>query len=133
MRWHNYKHPFLIDKWVVRKMAEKYLPKSLANKKKNGFPMSGHKFVKVKNGFFKNGWVSENLALNNKKQEFMLASQNPYFIAKLASAEIFGRIYGLGETLEDVKNHILEHTEMISQNLVGENSVNLAEVSPQLF
>jgi asparagine synthase (glutamine-hydrolysing) len=133
LRLHNYKHPFSIDKWVVRKTAEKYLPKRLANKKKNGFPMSGHKFVKVKNGFFKNGWVAENLALNNKKQEFMLETQNPYFIAKLASTEIFGRIYGLGESVEDVKNHILRHSEMLSASLIGARSVNLAEVSPQLF
>jgi asparagine synthase (glutamine-hydrolysing) len=133
LRWHNYKHPFSIDKWVVRKTAEKYLPKRLANKKKNGFPMSGHKFVKVKNGFFKNGWVAENLALNNKKQEFMLETQNPYFIAKLASTEIFGRIYGLGESVENVKNHILRYTEMLSASLIGAGLINLAEVSPQLF
>lgn len=132
-RWHNYKHPFLIDKWVLRKTAEKYLPKRLANKTKNGFPMSGHKYVKVKKDFFKNGWVSENLALNEQKQEFMLKSQNPYFIAKLASTEIFGRIYGLGESLENVKNHILRHTEMISRSVIGASIINLAEVSPQLF
>lgn len=133
MRFHNYKHPFLIDKWVVRKTAEKYLPKSLANKKKNGFPMSGHKFVKVKDGFFKNGWVSENLALSDKKQEFMLESQNPYFIAKLASTEIFGRIYGLGETLENVKNHVLRHTEMISRSFIGSAVISLAETAPQIL
>ncbi len=133
LRWHNYKHPFLVDKWVIRKTAEKYLPKGLATKKKNGFPMGGHKFVKVKKGFFKNGWVAENLALNDKKQAFMLESQNPYFIAKLASTEIFGRIYGLGESLENVKNHILRHTEMISRSFIGAGLVNLAETSPQLF
>lgn len=114
LRWHNYKHPFLIDKWVVRKAAEKYLPKKLARKKKNGFPMIGHNFVRIKNGFFKNGWVAENLSLNDKKQAFMIESQNPYFIAKLASVEIFGRIFGLGEKLENVKSHVLKHAEMIS-------------------
>lgn len=133
MRWHNYKHPFLVDKWVLRKTAEKYLPKQLAYKKKNGFPMSGHKFVKINNGFFKNGWVSETLALNDRKQEFMLESQNPYFIAKLASAEIFGRIYGLGETVENVKNHILRYTEMISRSFIGAGLISLAETTPQLL
>ncbi|MEP6900900.1 MAG: asparagine synthase (glutamine-hydrolyzing) [Actinomycetota bacterium] len=113
-RWHNYKHPFLMDKWVVRKTAEKYLPKSLAHKKKNGFPMSGHKYVRVKKGFFNNGWVAENLALTDKKQKFMLESQNPYFVTKLASIEIFGRIYGREENIEQVKNHILTHAEMIT-------------------
>jgi asparagine synthase (glutamine-hydrolysing) len=111
-RWHSYKHPFLMDKWVVRKTAEKYLPKQLAFKMKNGFPMLGHKFVRIKNGFFKNGWVAQNLSLNDKKQAFMLESQDPYFIAKLASVEIFGRIYGMGESLSQVQSHILRYAEI---------------------
>lgn len=113
MRFHNYKHPFLIDKWIVRKTAEKYLPSRLSTKKKNGFPMSGHKFVKVGKEFFKDGWVAEHLQLDSKKQEFMLETQDPYFIAKLASVEIFGRIYALGENLDQIKNHVLKHAEMI--------------------
>jgi hypothetical protein len=48
----------------------------------------GHKFVKVRKGFFKNGWVEANLSLAEEKQDFMLETQNPYFIAKLASLEI---------------------------------------------
>jgi asparagine synthase (glutamine-hydrolysing) len=114
LRWHNYKHPFLIDKWTIRKTAEKYLPKNLVQKKKNGFPMSGHKFVRIKKGFFKNGWVMENLALDNKTQDFMLESQNPYFIAKLASVEIFGRIFGAGESVDEVKTHVMSHAEIIT-------------------
>jgi asparagine synthase (glutamine-hydrolysing) len=112
--WHNYKHPFLIDKWVVRNAAEKYLPKSLAYKKKNGFPMIGHKYVQVKDDFFKDGWVAENLSLTDKKQKFMLESQNPYFVTKLASIEIFGRIYGREESIGQVKNHVLTNTKMIT-------------------
>lgn len=113
-RWHNYKHPFLIDKWVIRKTAEKYLPTKLAYKKKNGFPMSGHKAVRIKKGFFANGWIEENLSISIQTQQFMLESQDPYFIAKLASVEIFGRLFGLGETIETVQSHVLRHAEMIS-------------------
>jgi asparagine synthase (glutamine-hydrolysing) len=133
LRFHNYKHPFLIDKWIVRKAAQKYLPKKLAMKKKNGFPMNGHKFVHIKNGFFKDGWVAENLTLDHKKQNFMLETQNPYFIAKLASVEIFGRIYALGESLEKVKNHVLRYSEMVSRSLVGIGLVNLAENLPPVL
>lgn len=122
--WHNYKHPFLIDKWIVRKTAEKYLPTDLTYKKKNGFPMVGHKFVRIKKDFFKDGWVAENLRLDNKRQEFIIKSQNPYFIAKLASVEIFGRIYVLNENLEKVKNHVLQHAEIVTDNSKN-NGANL--------
>ncbi len=112
-RLHNFKHPFLIDKWIVRKMADKYLPKQLAQKKKYGFPMQGHKFVRLKNDFFKDGWVSEHLCLSRRTQEFLIESQDPYFIGKLASVEIFGRIFALGESVERVTNHVLKSAAMI--------------------
>lgn len=112
-RFHNYKHPFLIDKWIVRKTAEKYLPRELVTKKKNGFPMFGHKFVKIKANFFENGWIAENLGLKRNAQDFFTRTEDPYFIAKLASVEIFGRIFGLGQSLEEVKNHVVERAEII--------------------
>ena len=58
-RFHNYKHPFLIDKWIVREIAKKYLPKRIVNKKKKGFPMTGLKSVRVESEFFRDGWISK--------------------------------------------------------------------------
>jgi asparagine synthase (glutamine-hydrolysing) len=113
LHFHNFKHPFLIDKWIVRKMAEKYLPKTLSSKKKIGFPMQGHKFVRLKDEFFKNGWVEEKLSLSAATQKIMLDSQDAYFIAKLASVDIFGRIFACGDSVEQVKNHILNNAEMV--------------------
>ncbi len=113
LRFHNYKHPFLIDKWIVRKTAEKYLPKSLVNKKKNGFPMFGHKFIKVKQSLFTNGWLEDSLGLKRQAQEMLTRTQDPYLVAKLASVEIFGRLYSLGQTQEDVKSHVLKNVELI--------------------
>ena len=112
IRWHNYKHPFLVDKWIVRKTAESYLPRSITRKKKFGFSMYGHKFLRIKDGFFDNGWVSENLSLTRRSQRFLLESQDPYFIGKLASVEVFGRIFAMGECRQKVKEHILRHSEM---------------------
>ncbi len=114
LRFHNYKHPFLIDKWIVRKTAEKYLPKSLVNKKKNGFPMFGHKFIKIKDGFFDNGWIEDSLGLKRSAQEHFVRTQDPYLVAKLASVEIFGRLYSLGQSPEYVKEHVLKNAEVIA-------------------
>lgn len=112
-RFHNYKHPFLIDKWIIRKTAESYLPTELVNKRKNGFPMFGHKFLRIKKGFFENGWIEESLGLRVDVQDYLLSSQDPYFVAKLASVEIFGRIFDHGQSCEKVKSHVLDHAEII--------------------
>lgn len=111
-RFHNYKHPFLTDKWVVRKLAEKYLPRPLVTKRKNGFPMFGHKFVKVKSGFFSNGWVADSLGLSRSDIDYIVATQEPYFVAKLASVDIFGRIFAMKTDLEELRRHIVAHADI---------------------
>ncbi|QQS42014.1 MAG: asparagine synthase (glutamine-hydrolyzing) [Acidobacteriota bacterium] len=112
-RFHNYKHPFLIDKWIVRRTAEKYLPKEIVTKKKFGFPMYGHKFLNIRSGFFVNGWVAESLDLNRSVQEFLTETQDPYLIAKLASVDIFGRLFYNGQSREEVKEHVFRFAEIV--------------------
>lgn len=111
-RPHNYKHPFLVDKWVVRKMAEKLLPAPIVKKKKKGFPMTGLKSVRFEPGFFRDGWVSENLDLHGESISYMLSTQDPYFVGKLASVEVFGRIFGNGDSIEAVGEHVLANARI---------------------
>ena len=111
-RWHNYKHPFLIDKWIIRALAERYLPRSIVSKKKNGFPMYGHKNLRLKPNFFKNGWVEEMFKFDTSAQDFMLKSQDPYHVAKLASIEVFGRLFGMRQTIDDVQGHIMATSQL---------------------
>lgn len=87
--------PFVRDKIVVRKTAQKYMPAELAEKKKDGFPMYGHKFIEIKHGYFKDGYVSELFGLPVKAQEYMIRDQNPHYTAKLVSIDIFGRIFAM--------------------------------------
>ncbi len=112
-RFHNWKHPFLVDKWIVRQMAEKLLPPVLSRKPKLGFPMLGLQSVRFDDEFFKNGWVAENFGLGTQARKFMLEAEEPYFVGKLASIEIFGRIFGCRESLEDVQHHISNHSVMM--------------------
>ena len=111
-RFGNFKHPFLIDKWIVRKTAEKYLPKQIVRKNKNGFPMYGHKYLRVNENFFRNGWIAESLGLSNDVQKYFLRTQDPYMIGKLASVEIFGRIFGFDHSTETVKRHIYDNAKI---------------------
>jgi asparagine synthase (glutamine-hydrolysing) len=111
-RFNNFKHPFLVDKWVVRKISEKYLPKQIVRKKKFGFPMYGHQHVQVGENFFRNGWIAESLGLSTDVQKYFLNTQDPYMIGKLASVEIFGRIFGLDHSTEKVKQHINDNAAM---------------------
>lgn len=113
-RFHNYKHPFLMDKAVVRWTAEYLLPPQLAYKKKNGFPMYGYKHVRVSPGFFRDGYVAQLVGLTDEKEAYMLRTQPPYYVAKLAAVEIFGRLFAWGQTPDDVTRHLLRTVNIVN-------------------
>lgn len=112
LRFHNYKHPFLVDKWILRKTAEKYLPERIVYKKKFGFGMFGHKFTEVDAGFFRDGWLSDTLSWNNDTIDHLVKTQDRYFVAKLASLEIFGRIFAYDQDIDDVTTLILKNVRL---------------------
>jgi asparagine synthase (glutamine-hydrolysing) len=103
---HNKKHPFITDKWIVREIAKKHLPQNLVEKKKNGLPIDGLSGVRFTKEFFRNGYVANNLQLDDKTLEYMVANENPYFIGKLASVELFGLLYDYNLSHQEIQNKI---------------------------
>jgi asparagine synthase (glutamine-hydrolysing) len=90
---YNYKHPFLIDKYVVRKLAEKKLPNTLTFRKKEGFPLAGWLNLDIKNDFFKNGFLHDLLEWTDKGRKNFEENTDNYLKAKLACVETWGKIF----------------------------------------
>jgi asparagine synthase (glutamine-hydrolysing) len=59
-------HPLLRDKWVVRKVAERYMPPLLSRRKKWGFDVSAFRRMKVARSFFDGSFVGESFSLDSK-------------------------------------------------------------------
>jgi asparagine synthase (glutamine-hydrolysing) len=107
-RFHNYKHPFMIDKYIVRKHAEKYLPDSLNYREKKGFPLYGLLHMKVKDGFFRGGFLQEMLGLGDKGILSLERDTDRYLLAKLACVEVWGRLFVRNESIEHVSTKAME-------------------------
>ena len=108
-RFHNYKHPFMIDKYIVRKHAEKYLPDSLNYREKKGFPLFGLLHMKIKPGFFQNGFLQNMLAVSEKGIRSLERETDRYLLAKLACVEIWGRLFVNHESISSVGEKAMQH------------------------
>lgn len=106
------KHPFIMDKKIVRLAALKHLPRRIAFKRKEGFPMYGHRHLKVKEGCFRGGYVAGALRLSLEAQKFMCEKAPPYFLAKMISVDVFGRIFESGQSVESVTRHLLDQVNL---------------------
>ncbi len=111
-RLHNRKHPFLSDKAVVRALARRLLPEKIAHKQKNGFPMYGHRDMRVSPKAFQNSYVADLFGLSRAAGEYMHEHTDPYMIAKLASVEIFGRLFALREKEDSIQSWVSENVRL---------------------
>lgn len=109
-KFHNYKHPFLIDKFLVRKLAEGRLPSTLVEKKKNGFPLHGLRDIHVQPAFFENGTVVDLFQLNQKQLNYMCTNNSNYLVSLLASVEVWAKLFVERKSLQEVDELILKHT-----------------------
>ena len=103
---HNYKHPFLIDKFIVRKVGERHLPRTLTDKKKKGFPVVGLRNIHAKSEFFDDGFVREILGINNEQFNYMVKKYPTYFIGKFLALEIWAKLFILKEKQDDVNRSV---------------------------
>ena len=111
-RFYNPRHPFVIDKYLYRYLAAKFLPRSLAYNPKKQTPMYGFSHVKIKAGYFYGGFLAEKLDLNKRQVNLMVETTEPQLLAYLASVDIWGRIYERRENYNDVSQDIVKHVSL---------------------
>lgn len=110
---HNIKHPFRMDKKVVRTLAEKYIPKKVARMEKKGFIIFGHGSLRISGGFFRNGFVQDLLRLTPRDASLMETTLDGYLLSKLAQVEIWGRLFIWKERMEEVSEKIEREMSMV--------------------
>lgn len=112
-KFYNYKHPFLIDKLIVRKLAENKLPKELVYKKKNGFPSYGLRHTHVNKEFFYNGYLAEILQMDTRQIDYLCKSNSNYLVALLGSVEIWSKLFVEKKSIEEVDALINKNFKII--------------------
>lgn len=102
----DWKHPFLQDKAIVRRVAARRLPADVAQRRKVGFPMYGHQHVRFTPAFWAGGYVADLLGLPREAIDYLDSNVDPYLVAKLASVEVFGHLFAFGNTVEATTLHL---------------------------
>lgn len=103
---HDPKHPFVIDKAPIRAIAESRLDPEVASRRKNGFPTPGLRAVAVRPGAFADSWSAEAFGAGRSFDRQIAQWRQPYDVAKLMSVEIFGRLFGWRQALDEVEGFV---------------------------
>lgn len=86
-------HPFLRDKWILRRVADRYLPRSLSRRRKRGFPVNAYERMTVAPELFRRGFVADLYRLSDPALRHLLSASGPAFKVRLLMLEGWGQLF----------------------------------------
>ncbi|MGH7797425.1 MAG: asparagine synthase (glutamine-hydrolyzing) [Candidatus Binatia bacterium] len=103
-------HFFLRDKWVLRKVAERYLPAALPQRKKRGFPINAHARMEIASKFFEGSFVADLFDLDRKAARYLLDHAGRELKKRLLHLEVWAHVCLHGaprnKILAKLRNHV---------------------------
>jgi asparagine synthase (glutamine-hydrolysing) len=102
-------HPFVRDKWVVRKVAERYLPRELSHRKKVGFPTSAFQRMTIAPSLFDHGFVADLFRLGHVETRFLFDHADHALRVRLLMLEIWAAVNLAATDRDAIVSRMREH------------------------
>jgi asparagine synthase (glutamine-hydrolysing) len=115
----QYRIGTLSDKWILKQVAERYVPSNLVHRKKKGFPLPLIDYLApfADPRFFAGGFCREALGLNERGFDRLLESWQRWTFAffGLVTLEIWGRIFLRRDRLQAVQEWLMSYEPVATQ------------------
>jgi asparagine synthase (glutamine-hydrolysing) len=115
------------DKWALKAIAGRHLPRSIVHRRKVGFPLPIADYLAplARAEFFRDGFCEQGLGMDRRGLRATIAAwrQNVHGFLSLLAVEIWGRLLFRRESAEDVSDHLLVAAS-------GDNGVPLIASAP---
>jgi hypothetical protein len=98
------------DKWILKQIAQKHLPRELIWRRKMGFPLPLGNYIApfMATSFFRDGFCEEVLGLSHRGIERMIEREgrSTHGMFSLIGLEIWGRQFMMGQSTDVVTDHV---------------------------
>lgn len=115
LRWtaqvHDRRHPFVVDKWIVRRIAARHVSGAHASRMKRGFPVRIGGRLVVSPALFDDGFIANYWRIDRRAMAQIVEYGTPDWALRLALVEVWGRLYFSGASIEDTAMFLLRHTD----------------------
>jgi asparagine synthase (glutamine-hydrolysing) len=102
-------HPFIRDKWALRELANRYLPRELSQRKKRGFDVSALTRVAVQRSYFRNSYTREFMQMTEEEFDYFYDALDQKTLVKLMMLEVWGQIFIQNVSIEAAQERLKAH------------------------
>jgi asparagine synthase (glutamine-hydrolysing) len=106
------RHLFIRDKWVLRKVAERYLPAALAWQKKVGFPIGATARMHIAPELFEDSFVADLFELGSREVRFLVDHAGRDLTLRLLYLDVWGRVCLEGASTDDVTRRLQKYVTL---------------------
>jgi asparagine synthase (glutamine-hydrolysing) len=100
-------HPFFQDKWVLRALADRYLPRRLSRRKKLGFHVTAYERMNIGASCAgEHGFVAEHFDLDRRQLHWLFEQASQQERVELLLLEVWGRVCLRDEGLDETREHL---------------------------
>ena len=92
------RHPFLRDKWILREVARRYVPRQISHRPKRAFPSHAFRRMEISDRFFHDSFVSQFFELSRGQVDYLNAHARRDLKLRLLQLECVGAGESLGGT-----------------------------------
>jgi asparagine synthase (glutamine-hydrolysing) len=90
-------------KWLLKRVAERYLPREVIYRKKIGFPVPWYNYLRYEDDLFKDGFVSSHLSMPTPLMQ-RVTNDDPEMLLRFVTLEIWGRLFIYRENRDRIKS-----------------------------
>lgn len=101
-------HYFFRDKWVVREIARRYLPRALREREKKPFPIDAFERMKISPKLFEGSIVLDMFGLTSREVKFLFENASKDLRLRLMHLEVWAKIFLANVPKEAVTERLRE-------------------------
>ena len=109
-------HPFYRDKWIIRHIADRYVPRSLSQRSKRQFPTTAFRRTRVADAFFQNSFVSDWFGLSQSRLQHLLDGASNTLRLRLLHLEAWGERCLRESPAESLAGRLARHVSVSAPN-----------------